>query len=300
MYVDGGEPDEKLGAVTFLDVGQGLAVLLEYDGRYGLYDAGPDSAGFVDSLRNRGIDSLDWVLLSHNHRDHYGGMLELLAGSATGGLQGGTATDISRKVPAVHVARLMVGPDTAGGFLVDSVLRAARRLDIPIDTVGRGDEFSLGAMSFKILWPAKFLRVGENGASLVVSGCFRAASFGRGDAVVSGGAVGGVAGSFLLTGDLDSLGETRLLEMGADVSAELLQVGHHGSAHSSTLKFLNSVSPHYAVISVGEDNGYGHPAESVLRKLQYVMGAADFKSAFRTDRDGSVTFQLVPGVGIVR
>lgn len=288
----GDESETRSGTVTFLDVGQGLSVLLEYDGHFALYDAGPDSANFVDTLKNRGIDSLDWVLLSHNHRDHLGGLLELF--------------------PAVSIGRLMVGPDSMGGFLVDSLLRVARRFGVPVDTVLRGgqaclgcgsvQEASAGGLRLDFLWPPAYARVGENGASVVA----RVSLVGTADCADDLG----VAGTVLLTGDLDSLGESRLLEISSDVSAGILQVGHHGSAHSSTLRFLNRVSPRYAVISVGRQNGYGHPTESVLRKLQYVLGVASDtdsvtlanspQSIFRTDVHGSVSFQLVPCVGIVR
>jgi len=281
QYVSGGEPGAVSGRVTFLDVGQGLAVLLEHGGRYGLYDAGPDSAGLADSLRGRGVDTLDWVLLSHNHRDHFGGLLELLR-SDSAALQKGAA---------IHVAHLMVGPDTARFFLVDSVLRVARRLDIPVDTVGRGDRIYLGGgiggLRLDVLWPPLYRLVGENGASVVARVGLAGESL----------YVSGKSGGVLLTGDLDSLGESRLQEINADVSAELLQVGHHGSAHSSTLGFLNRVSPRYAVVSVGADNSYGHPADPVLQKLQYVLG--DSSAVCRTDRDGSVAYLLVPDVGLM-
>lgn len=303
QFVTGGEPDEVNGRVTFLDVGQGLAVLLEYDGHYALYDSGPDSAGLVDSLKNRGVDSLDWLLLSHNHRDHLGGALELL--HANESANGKIKNDKSEK-SAFRIGRLLVGPDTSGGFLVDSVLRMAHRQKISIDTVVRGDRIYLGknagsskqsavnegGLRLDCLWPPAYMRLGENTASVVLR-------VGLADEfrVASEASRKNFTGAVLLTGDLDSLGEMRLLEISPDVSAGLLQVGHHGSAHSSTLKFLNQVSPREAVISVGKRNSYGHPAEPVLRKLQYVLG--DSTAIRRTDKDGTVHFQLVPDVGVV-
>lgn len=359
QYVSGGGAEEEVGRVTFLDVGQGLSVLLEYGGRYALYDSGPDSANFIEKLRDHGVDSLDWVLLSHNHRDHLGGLLELLAdpSAPSRDLSSGPSdnsrsgpSDNSRSVSsvnsrsvssdgrrAIQVGRLMVGPDTSGGILVDSVLRSARRRGIPIDTLHRGDQVSLGKVLLTVLWPVEYLQVGENGASVVLRG--RLVDDGSGESAGNVGVSAGGTdeGSFLLTGDLDSLGECRLLEVTSDVSADLLQVGHHGSVHSSTLRFLSGVSPRYAVISVGTRNSYGHPAEPVLRKLQYVLGSAaisnsatpsadatisaadtatspdsadaeisattsnsaDVTNLFRTDREGDVTFMLVPGVGVV-
>ena len=269
MYVSGSAEGESTMHVAAIDVGQGLAVLLEYDGRYAMYDFGPDSVGVVDSLLARGVDTLEWVVLSHNHRDHIGGFLEL-AGRG------------------VFVRRLYVGPDTAGGFFRDSVLRVARALGTPIDTLLRGGNVSFwgggnGSAGgecprFEVLWPASYLRVGENRASVVLLGKFGASKL-------------------LLTGDLDSVGERHLLEMNPTLSAELLQVAHHGSAGSNTLSFLSQVSPKYAFVSVGQGNRYGHPAPSVVRKLNLLLG--DSTKLYRTDLQGSVRFELSPSMGIL-
>ena len=257
--------------VTVLDVGQGLAVLLEYNGRYGLYDSGSDSMGVGDSLRARGVEELEWVLLSHNHRDHVGGFVD---GS------------LSEKSP-VRIKRLFVGPDTAGGIWRDSVLYVAHKRGIPVDTLVRGDIVQLGPAGsslsaempdIRVLWPPDYETVSENHGSLVLN-----VSWGEGSA--------------LLTGDLDSLGERELLELSPTLSAGLLQVGHHGSAGSNALAFLAQVKPEYAVASVGAGNRYGHPAESVVQKLKYVLG--DSLRFFRTDRDGSVGFELWQELGVI-
>ena len=260
MYVSGSEEGESPMRLTALDVGQGLSVLLEQGGRFALYDFGPDSVGVVDSLVARGADTLEWVVLSHFHRDHIGGFLELLG-------------------RGVFVRRLYVGPDLSSGFFRDSVYRVAARLAIPVDTLERGERIWLGGARFDVLWPADYAKVEGNGASLVLLGRYG-------------------AGRVLLTGDLDSLGERRLLEMNPTLSAELLQVAHHGSAGSNTLKFLAQVSPVYAFVSVGAGNSYGHPVQSVVRKLDLVLG--DSTKLFRTDLQGSVRFDVSPSMGIVR
>ena len=261
MYVSGSAEGETSMHATAIDVGQGLAVLLEYGGRYAMYDFGPDSVGVVDSLLARGVDTLDWVVLSHNHRDHIGGFLEL-AGRG------------------IFVRRLYMGPDTAGAFFRDSVLRVARALGTPVDTLLRGENVSFGGggNGFDVLWPASYLRVGENRASVVMLGKFGASKM-------------------LLTGDLDSVGERHLLEMNPTLSAELLQVAHHGSAGSNTLSFLSQVSPKYAFVSVGAGNSYGHPAPSVVRKLNLVLG--DSTKLYRTDLQGSIRFELSPSMGVL-
>ncbi len=101
----------------------------------------------------------------------------------------------------------------------------------------------------------------------------------------------------LLTGDLDSVGERHVLEMNPTLSAELLQVAHHGSAGSNTLSFLSQVSPKYAFVSVGAENRYGHPVPSVVRKLNLVLG--DSLKLYRTDLQGSLRFELSPSMGVV-
>ncbi len=259
MYVSGTPEGDSSVRLTAVDVGQGLAVLLEREGRFALYDFGPDSVGVVDTLLNRGADTLEWVVLSHFHRDHIGGFMELVG-------------------RGVFVRRLYVGPDLSSSFFRDSVYRVAGRLAIPVDTLVRGERVWFGGARFDVLWPTDYAKVEGNGASLVLLGRY-------GEARV------------LLTGDLDSLGERRLLEMNPTLSAELLQVGHHGSAGSSTLKFLSQVAPKYAFVSVGAGNSYGHPVESVVRKLNLVLG--DSAKLFRTDLRGSVAFELDSAMGVV-
>ena len=298
FVIDEGEEETLALRVSFMDVGQGLAVLLEYGGRFAMYDTGPDSAGVVDSLVARGVDTLEWVVVSHGHRDHAGGFMEFAAGNGGFSGEAGAGAPSDGAAARVHVRQLFVGPDTAGGFVRDSVLRVARRLGVPVDTLFRGDALGLAgpaqssdagdgsrgvvtgvgdAPRFDVLWPPDYVREGGNPASVVLR-----VEFG--------------ASAALLTGDLDSAGERRLLELSPTLSAGLLQVGHHGSAGSSSLRFISQVAPDYAVVSVGAGNSYGHPAPPVVNKLGLVLG--DTARLYRTDRDGSVAFELWPGIGV--
>ena len=264
----GAEPEPL--RVTFLDVGQGLAVLLEHDGHFALYDTGPDSAGLADTLASRGVKSLDWVLVSHFHRDHGGGFMEMDAAIESGRLK---------------VGRLLVGLDTAVGFVSDSVFKVARRYKIPVDTLERGDTvYFAEGLRLECLWPVSYGRFGENRASVVLMGSMVGPQAGRESAI-------------LLTGDLDTVGENRLMELSRDLSADLLQVGHHGSAGSSGLQFLAQVAPKYAAIGVGKNNRYGHPKDEVVNKLYIVTG--DSSAVYRTDLHGSFSFEMWPGVGLV-
>jgi beta-lactamase superfamily II metal-dependent hydrolase len=88
----------------------------------------------------------------------------------------------------------------------------------------------------------------------------------------------------LFMGDAGRETEERLLADGVDLRADVLKVGHHGSAYSSTPQFLRAVAPHTAIISVGRNNLFGHPAATTLRSLR-----DSHATVYRTDRDGAVS-----------
>ena len=249
--------DFRNARIEFLDVGQGLSILMQADGEATLYDAGNDSANFWDTLRSRNVTHLDWALISHWHRDHAGGFLEWDA--------------------KVSIDTLFYSNDPGGTWLRDSVFNLAKRFGTPTVQVERGRELPCAEWTCKILWPTHYVPLEGNNASAVLQisdGKFR----------------------MLLTGDLEALGESELLEISNDIQAELLQVGHHGSATSSSLRFLEQVSPSVAVISVGKKNRYGHPSESTLNKLYFVTG--DSTHVFRTDLLGSIPFEWNWGKGL--
>ncbi len=251
--------DFGMARMHFLDVGQGLSILLEDSPQkaFALYDSGNDSAGFWDTLRMRGVRHLDWALVSHWHRDHAGGFLEWNG--------------------SVSIDTLFYGADTGGLWLRDSVLALAARYGTVARKVSRGTKIDCGAWSCRILWTPEFQTLGGNSSSAVLQ-----ISDGKSKA--------------LFTGDLERDGEAGLLEMSSDLQADLLQVGHHGSKGSSSLPFLERVAPRYAIVSVGKRNRYGHPAESTIRKLSFVLG--DSSRIFRTDKDGSVTVEWKLGRGL--
>jgi beta-lactamase superfamily II metal-dependent hydrolase len=89
--------------------------------------------------------------------------------------------------------------------------------------------------------------------------------------------------SFLFSGDAETISENEMLSNGFDLKADVLKIGHHGSNTSTSSQFLKAVSPKYAVISVGKDNSYGHPAEEILSKL-----AEANVIIYRTDEVGTI------------
>ena len=253
--------DENVAQVEFLDVGQGLSVLFSVNGRKNaaVFDVGNDSTGFWDSLKVRGIRHLDWILVSHWHRDHAGSLLEW----------DGT----------VQVDTLFYGGDTSGVWLRDSVFSLAKKWKTPTVSAIRGKILPCDLWKCKVLWMPEFSSWEGNSASAVLQ-------------IADG------KSRALFVGDLERDAEEELMEMSADLRAELLQVGHHGSKTSSSLPFLAQVSPAVAVISVGKGNGYGHPAKETMQKLFRVVG--DSSCILRTDLSGTIAFDWKWGKGIMR
>ena len=209
-------PDGSTLAVHFIDVGQADSALLVCGEDTMLIDGGnvADSSLVVSYLDQQGIDQLDYVVCTHAHEDHVGGL--------SGPLNTCTAS---------HVLSPVTEYDSkAFGDFVKYTEAQGLEPEIPAP----GDTFALGEAQVTVLGPvAEYSET--NNTSIVLR-------------------VGFGTTSFLFTGDMETKAEKDLLEQGADLSATVLKVGHHGSDTSSSYSFLREVMPEYAVISVGENN----------------------------------------------
>ena len=240
-----------------LDVGQGLAVLLEgAEGDVSLYDAGPAGEGRLDAgdrivvphLAAIGCRRLRVLAISHDHDDHAGGAFAVLRDREVGELwlAAGTERDpLTRDLAAAAVARGV----------------AVRRLT-------RGEELRAGSWLIDVLHPAS-----DDRRRPVNDRCLALR------------ARAPTGSSILLPGDLEAAGERSLLEAGS-VAAEALVASHHGSDGSSTLAFVRAVAPRVVVVSVGAGNRFGHPGVGALRRL-----ASGGASIYRTDQCGAVTLE---------
>ncbi len=228
---NGGKTEDSFFEVHFIDVGQADAALVLCDGKAMLIDGGnaEDSSLIYTYLKDRGIDYLDYIVCTHGHEDHVGGLAGAL-NYASAGKALCPVTDYDSRAFQSFVSYL-------------------EKQDLSITVPTAGDSFQLGSASVQILGPINLEAEDVNNTSIVLR-------------VVYG------ATSFLFTGDAGREEEQDILNAGYDLDSTVLKVGHHGSASSTTYPFLREVMPEYAVISVGKDNSYGHPTEEVLSRLR--------------------------------
>jgi competence protein ComEC len=248
--------------VTFLDVGQGDSALLETrEGKAALIDAGGSIGGGPDPgkhavlplLRARRIARLEYVVLSHPHPDHYGGLLALLDALPIGELWD---TGQAEAESAEHgdVARLLARARERG-------VRVRR----PHELCGKVERLGAARLSVLAPCPAFDTTRGANDNSFVIR--------------VEHG-----ARSFLFTGDVERAGEAELSEQPqAALRSDVLKVAHHGSRTSSTARLLARVQPRLAVVSAGIANPFGHPHAEVVARL-----AQAAPHLLRTDVHGGV------------
>jgi len=245
-------PGRRDPRIVFFDVGQGDAALIEIPGRGRvLIDAGPEGSGervILPFFRREGIRGIEVLVVTHAHADHYGGAAEVLRGASVRAL-------------ALPPGRTLHGSLAA-------TIATAREAGVRVREVADGDTLLAGAgVSLVVVGPRDdrgLATLSENDVSVVA-----VARFG--------------AGRALLTGDIEGPAEDMLLSGSRALAAEVLKVPHHGSATSTTGRFLEAVSPAIAVVSVGEGNRFGHPDRSVLARLREAR-----ISVFRTDADGAI------------
>lgn len=248
---------EGILSVHFLDVGQADCALLVCGGETMLIDGGNvDDGDFVYSyLKSCGISHLDYVISTHAHEDHVGGLTAALNACTAGTVMSPVTEYDSR----------------AFENFAEAVYDQGLSLTMPEPETN----FTLGTAEVQVLGPL-YEYEETNDTSIVLRVVF-------GDT------------SFLFTGDAESEAEHDLVESGQELQSTVLKVGHHGSRSSTEYVFLREVMPEYAVISVGTDNEYGHPTEEVLSRLRdadVTLYRTDMQGTVIAESDGkTVTFE---------
>lgn len=228
---------ENETAVYFLDTGQSDCSLIMTGTHNVLIDCGDTDSGHIvtGALNALGVEWLDYVIMSHPHVDHFGGLIDLCGEIPVGTL-------LMPYVPDDMIPRT---------FNYSKLLAALETAGVGCEYVKSGDVFSLGNSVLEIAAPIYNDYSELNDLSI-------AARFVHGD------------NAFLFTGDMEEASERDLAESGAQIGADVLKVSHHGSAGSSCEEFLKSVSPRIAVFEAGTYNTYGHPRNAVIERLRGV------------------------------
>jgi len=249
---EGNGPVAAAGGVEvhFLDVGQAQSVFIRGPKKTALIDAGENNQGgdVLQYLEKQGVTKLDYVIGTHPHSDHIGGLDTVIAGMEVGAV-------ILPEIPGEIVPATVTYTD---------LLEAIDAKGLRITQAVPGKTYSLGGgATLAVLAPlAEYADLNN------MSVCSRL-DYGE--------------TSFLFTGDAEKEAEATMLERDARLAANVLDAGHHGSGTSTSQAFLDAVSPSVAVISCGLDNSYGHPHREVMERLQ-AMGV----TVYRTDLNGAV------------
>lgn len=217
--------------VHFIDVGQADSILIqESNGGSMLIDAGnnADANLVVNYIKEQGVDSLDYIVGTHPHEDHIGGL--------------------DAVINSFNIDKIIMPKVSHNTKTFEDVLTAISNKNLKVTSPVSGQTYELGNADFTILAPNSDTYDNLNNYSVVIK-----LDFGE--------------TSFMFTGDAETESENEMLAKGYDLKADILKVGHHGSITSSSAAFIKAIAPKYSVISVGKDNSYGHPDSIILNRL---------------------------------
>lgn len=247
-----GSPDDL--TITFLDVGQGDATLIQTrSGKNILVDTGESGDRLMGKLRERGVRRIDALILSHPHADHIGG-----------------AQDVAN---TLYVSEVLDSGQVHESSTYEDLLTCFDRQNVSYRIVKAGQKFNVDDdLTLSVLGPPKHPVTGsesdENNNSLVC--LFQYEDF-----------------RLLIPGDIGPQGEQALLAKPEAIEAQVLKVAHHGSETSSSEAFLRAVHAELSVVSVGEDNDFGHPAPATLVRLKEFC-----RAMAETDINGDITITV--------
>ena len=216
--------------VHFLDVGQGLSVLVIQGDDVLIYDGGErDASSFVVSyLEDLGITEIDYMISSHYDSDHVSGLIGCL-----------NAFDVKNVIGSNYEHK---------SNLYTSFMNAVKEEGLKMKYPKVGTKFDFGEAEFTILSP-KEIGDDSNANSVAIK-----LSYGESD--------------FILTGDIDYGNEREIVASGMEIDCEVLSLTHHGSSSGNSSLFLEKTTPEVAVISCGKGNDYGHPHMEVVELLE--------------------------------
>jgi len=216
--------------VHYIDVGQGDSILIQApENNDMLIDGGPRGTGdeVISYLKGQGVEDLEYLVSTHPHTDHIGGLLTVLDN--------------------IEVKKVIASGKVHTSKTYEKYLTKIDHKNISFDVGRKGDQFNIGEVEFTILHPDN-TEYDLNNSSVVILMQYKKTKF-------------------LFTGDIEIEVENKILEGNVNINSHFLKVGHHGSKTSTSKEFIEEVTPKVVVISAGEDNRYGHPHSSALERL---------------------------------
>ncbi len=248
-------PEGEVLNVHMINCKQADAFLFEQNGQYGLIDCGTRSTGkdVVNYLNNQGVEELQFVVGTHPHDDHMGGMEAVID---------------NFRCNQIYIPKVEKGLITTNWYI--SLMKKIKTKKLKVTNPKFGDEFNLEDAIFKVVGQLTPEEAGQNvnNYSTVIK-----VSFGQMD--------------ILMTGDAEVPVERKMLESNVSLQCEILKAGHHGSNTSTSEEFFQKVSPEYALISCGIGNKYNHPCEETLLKFE-----KSNTIVYRTDESGDVVITV--------
>lgn len=240
--------------VYFIDVGQGDSTLIVEEDEAMLIDGGLPTASqkIYSFLEKKNIQHLKYIVDSHAHNDHVGGLSAALEYSSC--------------------EEVLVPYLDSDNERFQSFLEKAKEKDVSITQAKDGESYFLKDAEIKILGPTDLIENEDNNNSLVFRLDYKNVSF-------------------LFTGDAEQMEEQLLLyNHYNDLKVDVLKVGHHGSHNAASSAWMNAVDPQYSVISCGKDNSYGHPHEETLELLEQqgtTIYRTDLQGTIHCSTDGN-------------
>lgn len=219
--------------VHMIDVGQADCFLLVQDGMTAMVDCGTRSSGkdAVKYLNNLGITKIDYVIGTHPHDDHMGGMYDVITN--------------------FEIGKVIIPDSRDGDITANWYMKLMNELNTgkyEVHYAQEGDIFKLEDAVMQVL-AAETEVSNTNNYSIVLK-----VSFGQMD--------------MIMTGDAETQIEEKILESGVDIDAEILKAGHHGSDTSNSEEFVDAISPDYVLISAGLGNKYEHPIKEIMERFE--------------------------------
>jgi competence protein ComEC len=250
----GNAPDPNKLLVHYIDVGQADSILIQVNNKNLLIDAGnyEDGTKVMTYLQKQGVKKLDYIIATHPHEDHIGGMSFIIKKFDVGQFYAPRTTNNTKNF--------------------EGMITALKNKKLKINLAKNGVLLNLGLnTNCEILSPNsnKYDDINNYSATIKLN-------YG--------------STSFLFMGDAHKISESEIIKTGANISCDVLKIAHHGSSSSSSIEFLDLASPKFAIISCGKNNDYGHPHKQTLDKLKQknvILYRTDLNGTIVLQSDGT-------------